>query len=71
MAYSLVSEKAAAVTQESGEAVACSLAREGKATAVTCTRAGTERNFETITKQKQLPSAGLHSMHGAHTQKTT
>ena len=37
----------------------------GKATVVTCTRAETERNSETVAKQKQLPSAGLDSMRGA------
>ena len=44
-----------------------------EAVAVSCTSAvpGQRENTETVAKQKQLPSAGLDSMRGAHAHKIT
>ena len=74
VAYSLARGKAAAVTRESGEVASGVLSgtRE-KATAVCCTWAmlGQRENTETVSKQKQLPSANLDSIYGAHTHKIT
>ena len=66
--YSLARGKAAAVTRESGEVAAYSLAR-----AVSCTWAapGQRENTETVAKQKQLLSAGLDSMCGVRAHKIT
>ena len=53
VSYSLARGKAAAVTRESGEVAAYSLAR-----AVSCTWApGQRENTETVAKQKQLGPA--------------
>ena len=68
VAYSLARGKAASVTRESRKVAACTLAR-----AVSCTLAapGQRENTETVAKKKQLPSAGLDSMRGAHAHKIT
>ena len=76
VAYSLARRNAAAVTRESGEVVACFLARErmrrqsldlhlGGARAAP--DAG-QRQTETVAKQKQPHSAGLDTMRGARAQ---
>ena len=75
-AYSLARGKAAAVTRESGEVAACSLARErsseGDGSRLhTWAAPGQRENTRTVSKQKQLPSAGLDSMRGARAQKIT
>ena len=57
--------KAAAVTRESGEVAACSLARgrrQRQSLALGPRRDVQRENIETVAKQKQLPSAGLDSM---------
>ena len=56
-----------------GRGVLCSLARERRAMVVTCAWAapGQRENIETVAKQKQLPSAGLDSMHGVRAQNIT
>ena len=69
--YSLARGKAAAVTRESGEVAACSLARERRrrqslVLVLVLGRSGTG----TVAKQKQLP-AGLDSMRGARAHKLT
>ena len=67
MSYSLARGKAAAVTRESGEVAAYSLAR-----AVSCTWGhavpGQRENTETIAK---LPQPSLDTMHGARALKIT
>ena len=62
VAYSLARRNAAGEWRDRG---VLSCARE-KAMAVTCTWAAPDaRQTETIAKQKQPPSAGLDTMHGA------
>ena len=76
VAYSLARGSAAAATRENGEVAACSLARERRrqqSLALGPRRDGRDRekNTETVSKQKQLPSAGLDSMRGARAHKIT
>ena len=66
MAYSLAIGKAAAVTQESGEVAACSLAREGRRRQSLALRPGQREKLRTVVGQKQLPSAGLAYRLHAH-----
>ena len=76
LSLSLARGKAAAVTRESGEVVACSLARErrqpdGSHLQLGQATPGQRENTETVAKQKQPHSAGLDAMRGAPAQKIT
>ena len=71
VAYSLARGKAAAVTRESGEVAVCSLARERRRQQSLPLGPRGTVNTETVAKQKQLPSAILDSMRGAHAHKIT
>ena len=71
VAYSLAGGNAAVIIRESGEAVACSLVREGRRRQSLALGPGYRKNSKTVAKQNQLPLAGLDSMCGARTQKTT
>ena len=65
----ILAGKAAAVTRESGEVAAYSLAREGRRRQSLALGLRQRENSETVAKKKQLPSAGLDSMRRARTQK--
>ena len=71
VSYSLARGKAAAVTRESGEVAAYSLARAVSCTWAVPRRDATEGNTETVAKLPQPAQPSLDTMRGARALKIT